>query len=110
MNPQKEILTYQTIDGKQIFLDWLRGLKDRRARLIIRTRLNRLACGLAGKCEPVGQGVFELKIYYGPGYRIYFGQEREVVIILLNGGDKSSQELDIEKAKFYWQDYKRRIS
>ena len=108
MNLQKEIRVYQTSAGKRPFEDWLHHLKDRKAGFIIRARLDRLTYGLAGRCEPVGQGVFELKIYYGPGYRVYFGQEGQTIVILLCGGDKSTQGQDIGKAKIYWKDYERR--
>ena len=108
MDPLKEIRLYQTSTGKSPYELWLEGLKDAKARYIIRTRIDRLAYGLPGKCEPVGQGVFELKIYYGPGYRIYFGQDGQMIVVLLCGGDKSTQSQDIGQAKLYWQDYKRR--
>ena len=110
MNPPLEVFLYQTESGKSPYESWLNNLKDWKARSIIRHRLDRLAWGLPGKCEPVGQGVFELKIYYGPGYRIYFGQEGAAVVLLLCGGDKSTQSDDIQRAKFYWQDYHRRKS
>ena len=109
MTPQTEIRVYQTPIGKRPYEDWLHGLKDKTIRSLIRARLDRLTYGNAGKCAPVGQGVLELKIYYGPGYRIYFGQEGSTIVILLCGGDKSTQSSDIEKARLYWQDYKRRI-
>ena len=108
MDPLEKIRLYQTSTGKSPYEFWVEGLKDVKARHIIRAKVDRLTYGLTGKCEPVGQGVFELKIYYGPGYRVYFGQDGQTIVILLSGGDKSTQSQDIEKAKFYWQDYKRR--
>jgi len=103
-----EIWLYENAIGKSPFHEWLIGLKDKKARHVIRARLDRLAYGLAGKCEPVGAGVFELKIYFGPGYRIYFGQAGQTVVVLLCGGDKSTQSKDIETAKSFWSDFKRR--
>ncbi len=108
MQIQKEIRIYQTASNQRPFEDWLRGLKDRKAVSVIRNRLDRLAYGLLGKCEPVGDGVFELKIYYGPGYRVYFGQDGREIVVLVHGGDKSSQREDIVKAKHYWKDYEKR--
>ena len=74
-----------------VFDEWLRGLKDRRARAAILSRLDRLALGLFGDIEPVGAGVSELRIHYGPGYRVYFMHRGPVLVVLLCGGDKSSQ-------------------
>ncbi len=89
MTTQKELLLYETAEGRCPFTKWLQGLSDRKARAIIKTRLDRLeAYGHRGTCEPVGGGVFELKIFYGPGYRIYFMEESRQVIVLLCGGDK----------------------
>ena len=71
----------------------------------------RLEAGLrydAGDAEPVGEGVFELRIHYGPGYRVYYGELERVVVILLCGGTKRSQRRDIERAKAYWQDLRNR--
>jgi putative addiction module killer protein len=82
-----------------IFRDWLRGLRDRRARLRIDDRLKRLATGNTGDTKSVGGGVQELRMRFGPGYRVYYMWRGEVLIILLNGGDKSSQARDIAKAK-----------
>ena len=108
MNPVYEIRLYHTSSGKSPYEEWFYHLKDTKTQSVIRARIDRLAYGLAGKCEPVGQGVFELKIYFGPGYRIYFGEEGHKMILLLLGGDKSSQRQDIGKAQIYWKDYQRR--
>ena len=78
---------------------WLTGLQDRRAVARIAARLDRLAGGNPGDVQPVGNGVSELRIHYGPGYRVYFLQRGPVMIVLLCGGDKSSQEKDIIQAK-----------
>ncbi|AFY35782.1 type II toxin-antitoxin system RelE/ParE family toxin [Calothrix sp. PCC 7507] len=104
----REIRNYLTVDGKNIFDEWLDSLRDRRAKAKIRARLDRVEDGNLGDCNSVGEGVFELRIDYGPGYRLYFGQEEITIIILLCGGDKSTQEQDIGKAKKYWEDYRSR--
>jgi putative addiction module killer protein len=88
--------------------DWLYSLRDQRAKAKIRARLDRVENGNLGDCKSLGEGVFELRIDYGPGYRIYFGQEGITIIILLCGGDKSTQEQDIGKAQEYWKDYRSR--
>lgn len=75
-----------------------------KARAIIRTKLNRLSFGNAGFCAAVGEGVHELKVDFGPGYRVYFGNDGDEAV-LLGGGDKTSQTADIEKAKDRWKDY-----
>jgi len=75
---------------------------------MVRVRLNRLRLGNFGDCKFVGDGVHELRIAYGPGYRVYFGREGNFVVILLSGGDKGSQTRDITKAKEFWLDYNRR--
>lgn len=87
------------IQQTSIFMKWERALKDRRARAAIAARIFRLANGLPGDVAPVGQGVSELRIHYGPGYRVYFQQHGNEIIILLCGGDKSSQSRDVETAK-----------
>ncbi len=104
----KEIRNYLTTDGKNIFDEWFDSLRDKRAKGRIRTRLDRVEEGNLGDSQSVGEGVFDLKIDYGSGYRLHFGQEDLSIIILLCGGDKSSQERDIKKAKQYWQDYQSR--
>lgn len=82
-----------------VFRDWLKGLRDRRARVRIDDRLKRLASGHSGDTKAVGAGVRELRLHFGPGYRIYYVWRDEVLIILLNGGDKSTQARDITTAK-----------
>lgn len=82
-----------------IFLKWFDSLKDRKAKARIQVRIDRLAFGNLGDITPVGNGVSELRIFYGPGYRVYLVQKASVVFILLSGGDKSSQQSDIAKAK-----------
>ena len=67
-----------------------------------------MALGNYGDCKPAGAGIFELRLHLGPGYRIYFGQEKQTLVILLMGGDKQTQERDILKAQEYWKDYLRR--
>ena len=83
----------------ETFRRWERRLKDQRARALIAARLLRLASGLAGDVAPVGEGISELRIHYGPGYRVYFQRRGAEIIILLCGGDKGSQERDIRTAK-----------
>jgi putative addiction module killer protein len=81
------------------FRKWESKLKDQKAKALIAARILRVANGLLGDVSPVGEGVSELRIHYGPGYRIYFRQHGEEIIILLCGGDKSSQDQDIKLAK-----------
>ena len=100
------VRTYETSEGRVPLNEWLEKLKDRKARGIIRARINRLRLGLFGDCQSVGEGVKELRIFFGPGYRVYFGRDGEELIILLCGGDKSSQTKDIVRAKAYWQNYR----
>ncbi len=83
----------------ETFAKWESRLRDKRARTVIATRLARLAHGLPGDVEPVGEGVSELRIHYGPGYRIYFQQRGDILIVLLCGGDKKTQARDIATAK-----------
>ena len=103
-----KLLEYLTEDNKNPFRKWLEGLRDRQARAKIRIRLNRIRLGNFGDSKSVGDGVNELRIFYGPGYRIYFGRKDNTVVILLFGGDKKTQSKDIALAKRYWSDYLRR--
>ncbi|ARD70059.1 putative addiction module killer protein (plasmid) [Aminobacter sp. MSH1] len=83
----------------ETFRKWRARLKDQRVKALLASRLDRLAFGHAGDAEPVGQGISELRIHYGPGYRIYFRRHKDTIIILLCGGNKSSQAKDIKTAK-----------
>ena len=83
----------------ETFRRWWKRLRDERARGVIVARLDRLAFGHPGDVEPVGQGVSELRIHHGPGYRIYFQKRGDTIVVLLCGGDKSSQASDIKIAK-----------
>jgi len=106
----QDLILYEVLLGRQPFREWLENLRDKKARYVIRTRLDRLAYyGHAGKCEPVGKGVFELKIFLGPGYRVYLAQEGQVMVLLLCGGDKRTQRRDIIKAQVYLSDYRKRV-
>ena len=89
----------KTIKQTATFMTWERKLNDHRAKAIIAARVFRVANGLLGDVEPVSQGVSELRIHYGPGYRVYFQQRGNELVLLLCGGDKSSQARDIETAK-----------
>ncbi|MDB9311898.1 type II toxin-antitoxin system RelE/ParE family toxin [Spirulina sp. CS-785/01] len=104
----KEIRIYTTSDNIAPFSQWRDSLKDNRARAKIRTRLDRVESGNLGDYKFVGEGVYELRIDYGARYRIYFGQESNMIIFLLWGGDKSTQTKDIAKAQVYWKDYRSR--
>jgi len=82
----------------ETYSEWFEGLRDRQARARIDVRIRRLSLGNPGDVRPVGEGVSELRIDYGPGYRVYFVQREEAVVVLLAGGDKRTQERDIQKA------------
>ncbi len=105
-----EIAYYKTQGGQFPFRDWFNSLRDLKARAIIDTQLGRLSLGNFGKCAVLGPGIYELKIYYGPGYRIYFGRTGSKIILLLCGGDKSTQSADIRTADRYWQNFRERRS
>jgi putative addiction module killer protein len=104
------VLIYQTADERKPFADWLDALKDRQARARIRTRIDRLALGNPGDHRALDGGVFELRIDIGPGYRVYFARTGNTIVLLLCGGDKATQQKDIEYAKAYFQDYKTRTA
>ena len=105
-----ELRRYQLVDDSSPVTDWLRGLRDMRARAQIEVRLRRVSTGNFGDCKAVGEGVSELRIDIGSGYRVYYGKHGQTLVILLCGGDKSSQQTDITHAKIFWADWKRRNS
>lgn len=103
-----EVLRYVTAGGKNVIREWLAGLADDRARAKILARLTRLEVGNFGDCKPVGGGVWEMRIDWGPGYRVYYAMGGKSIVVLLCGGDKRRQAADIETAIEYWKDYRRR--
>lgn len=103
-----EIRHYLTAAGRDAYQSWLDRLKDLQARVAIQRRVDRLSAGQFGDCKPCRDGVWELRIDVGPGYRVYYAQAGTTVVLLLCGGDKGSQQRDIDAAVRYWQDYLRR--
>jgi putative addiction module killer protein len=95
-----------TIIKSDAFAEWIDNLRDRAGAAQVLRRLARLERGNPGNVAPVGEGVSELKIDFGPGYRVYFGQRGQDLVIILAGGDKSSQERDIKAAKTLWDEWK----
>ena len=98
---------YQRPDGTIPFTRWYKNLRDARGQQKILARINRMKLGNLGDHRSVGEGVTELRIAFGPGYRVYFGQEGEEMVVLLVGGDKGTQDDDIKTAKTYWESYKK---
>jgi putative addiction module killer protein len=105
----KQILIYQTPNGEEPYTQWLDSLRDKKAVSLIEVRINRVRLGNFGNHRSVGKGVIELKINFGPGYRIYVGQHGNSSIILLCGGDKKTQDKDIAIARAYWTDCKENL-
>ena len=102
----KEVVMFRTQDGQVPFERWLDDLSDKRAVARILARMARVRLGNLGDCRPVGEGVAELRVDYGPGYRVYFGQKGQTLVVLLSGGDKRTQPADVNLAKRYWCEYK----
>ncbi len=103
-----EVVDYLSSDGRDPFKDWLAKLADRQARARIVVRVQRLRAGNFGDCKPLTDGVWELRIDHGPGYRVYYARTGNTLLLLLVGGDKRSQQADIAQAVEYLQDWKRR--
>lgn len=108
MGTLKDIV-YRTEAGIEAYTEYLYSLKDRAAVSKIRVRVTRAKSGNFGDHKSIGHGVIELRIDYGPGYRIYVGLHGSELIVLLCAGDKSTQDKDIKKALDYWADYKRNL-
>lgn len=104
----REIRRYITSDGRVPFTEWFDDLRDTKTKTIINKTLDRVSLGNLGDYRLLGEGVGELRIDYGPGYRIYFGQIGSSIVLLLCGGDKSTQDQDISRAIEYWVEYRRR--
>lgn len=105
-----ELLRYRRTDGRAPVAEWLASLRDKVAEARIRVRLRQVQAGNFGDSQPVGDGVIGLRIHAGAGYRVYCGRHGKVLVILLCGGDKRSQAADIEHAKAFWSEWKRRQS
>jgi putative addiction module killer protein len=103
-----EVLHFVNESGCDMVRQWLDELHDARAAARIVMRMDRLANGNFGDCKPLRDGVWELRIDYGPGYRVYYAMEGRTCVLLLCGGDKRKQVSDIERAIGYWNNYKRR--
>ena len=108
MTESFEVRHYVTPSGRDVFDDWLSELADVRAQAKIAARINRLAFGNFGDCKSLGQGICELRIDWGPGYRVYYAMIGKHSVLLLCGGDKRKQGSDIERATAYLDDYKNR--
>ncbi len=103
-----EVRRYATIGGVDPVGRWLGGLRDRQAVARVLKRVDRLERGLFGDCKPCGAGVWELRVDWGPGYRVYYARAGATIILLLCGGDKTTQQADILKSQGYWNDYTER--
>lgn len=104
----KQIVIYADEDGNEPFQQWIDNLRDQQGRRRIINRLRRVQQGNYGDVKPIGEGLSELRIFSGPGYLVYFGEDAGNIVIVLCGGDKDSQDRDIENAKAYWKEYKNR--
>lgn len=102
---EHNVESYVTSDGRAPFEEWLDKLKDVQARARIKVRVDRMRTGNFGSWQSLKGGLFEMKIHYGQGYRVYFGRVGSNVVLLLCGGDKSSQRRDIAQATTYWKEY-----
>lgn len=105
---KKELRIYRTSKGKEPFTEWLESLKDKIIKAQITNRLNRVTYGNYGDHKSVGNGVYELRIHYGTGYRIYFAEQEKTLVLLLIGGSKKTQDKDIQKARQYWEEFRER--
>lgn len=108
--PPQTVVIYETEEGKNPFADWFKALRDKAGKARILARLERVEKGNFGDSKPIQDGLFELRINFGPGYRVYYGRLRSAVVVLVCGGDKSTQQKDIEKALTLWNDHRRRYA
>ena len=103
-----ELRYYKDVQGQAPLTQWLDGLKDIRASAQIKVRVARVESGNLGECKPLRDGVMELKIDYGPGYRVYLSRQGPVIVLLLCGSDKTDQDRAIKQAIDYLNDWKQR--
>ena len=107
MEPRKRHVRHLVTEGgRDLFAEWVDDQKDVQGRAVIRKRIDRMYEGNFGDHSYVGLGVWELRIHYGPGYRVYYGEDGPVLVLFLCGGDKSSQKKDIRIAMKLWTEYK----
>lgn len=104
--PNKELRYFRLPNGKMPFNEWINDLKDQMTRARINRRLKRLKLGNYGDYKALGDGIYELRFTFGGGCRIYFAEQNEIIVILLCGGNKASQEQDILTAKKYWREFR----
>lgn len=110
MIPNERLLKkLETRDGRVPFDEWYLRIKDKKTKAIIAARLLRIQTGNLGDAKPIAKGVYEFRIHVGPGYRIYFGEAQSILIVLLCGGDKSTQKRDIDRAIALWEQYRYEI-
>ncbi|HPO44271.1 MAG TPA: type II toxin-antitoxin system RelE/ParE family toxin [Spirochaetota bacterium] len=107
MQARKRTVLHYVVDGRDIFEQWLRALPDLVGQAATVKRLGRMEEGNFGDCRGLGSGLWELRVHSGPGYRVYFGEDGPVIIVILCGGDKRSQTRDIRKARKFWDEYRR---
>jgi len=105
---RKQLRIYRTKRNKEPFSKWLMSLKDRVTRARIRSRLDRLIAGYYGDYKLLSNGIKELRLHFGAGYRIYFAEQKNIIILLLCGGSKRTQTKDIKKAEKYWLELQER--
>ena len=105
---ERQIEYYQAADGHIPYLEWFDTLRDRKTQQRVDARLAHVRVGNLGSHRSVGEGVTELKLDFGPGYRLYIGQRGAELVLLLCGGDKSTQQKDIDTARSYWAEYRKR--
>ncbi len=103
-----ELLHYLGPKREDVYQEWLDGLRDTRARVAIQRRVDRVASGNFGDHKFCRDGVWELRIDFGPGFRVYYALAGETIILLLSGSDKSDQRAEIDRAVGYWKDWQRR--
>lgn len=106
---EKRVVIYRTSTGNEPYTEYVESLRDRASAAKIRARVRRAGLGNLGDHRTSGQGVIELRIHDGPGYRIYIGLYGQELIVLLGAGDKDSQDKDIRRAREYWEDFKRTL-
>ena len=105
----REILNYTMPNGRSPYRQWYTRIKDEKAQIAISNRITRLRTGNFGDFKRLGTNLYELRIHYGPGYRVYFGAFQNDIVILLCGGAKATQQRDIARAQNYWNDFLERM-